>query len=752
MKFKLSVITIATLSIINSSLIYAQPVTEFGSIIVDDTELKAKNLESVQSSPVQASLDISRPVVELPKDYFDNNIYPTDSWATAASSIAPSMYAIPFNGPGGGDEKISVRGFADASDTFTMQFDGIPFSDTNDPSHHSQVFFPSPFIGSMVIDRSPGGASTLGTANYGGVIGIISKPLTDKQEATLYGNYGSFNTSLVGGEFQTGSIGEHNTRMSFNVHEAQSDGYLTNFWTHRDAGDFKLQSDLTKDTQLTVFLSTLTWKTNSTDSPYQLAVNALPNAPYNLSNKSLYKSDNYFQQSTDPTLKNYTGYNNQTVSTLFNYIGINSNLGSGWKLDDKLYYLSYNNQEHYTSNTDALPSNTAYSGSTRGGIDKLNSYETVGNITRLTLDTQSGILRTGLWLQNSNTNRHQLYMDVGSNTYADPAQVQNTKVNQNFSQVTVQPYAEFEWKATESLRITPGIKYNIYQIGMNDMSSTKTCSSSNTLISNCPSNIASATYNDVLPFLDARYFIQKNWNVYGQFAKGDVVPSSSVLDVAGTVTTPPPPVRTNTIQTGTVYQSSKVMLDFDVYYTLADSSYTAVSDGTGGYAYIPSDAVIYKGVEGQVNYVLGSGFNLYGNASLMRANYDNAAGLSAAYVPNDMETLALMYKKNKINSSISVKRIGSMWVDDASGNHQFYQLDPIYLTNLIFNYTFDSLPGFAKSVKIKAGVDNIFDKRYLTAYTPGSGSVAGSAPGTLTTDTIQMNSGRAMFVGLEAKF
>jgi iron complex outermembrane receptor protein len=750
MKFKLSALTIATISIFNTSFINAQPVTEFGSIIVDDKELKAKDLQSVKTSPVQATLDVSRPVVELPKDYFDNNIYPTDSWATAASMIAPSMFAIPFNGPGGGDEKISIRGFADASDTFTMQFDGIPFSDTNDPSHHSQVFFPSPFIGSMVIDRSPGGASTLGTANYGGVIGIISKPLTEKQEATLYGNYGSFNTSLVGGEFQTGSLGDHNTRMFFNVHTAKSDGYLTSFYTHRDAGDFKLQSDLTRDTQLTVFLSTLTWRTNSTDYPGQLAVNALPNAPYNLTHTSLYKSDDYFQQSTDPTQKNYTGYNNQTVSTLFNYIGINSNLGSGWKLDDKLYYLSYNNQEYYTTNTDA--SSNAYAGSTRGGLDKLNSYETVGNITRLTLDTQSGVLRTGLWLQNSNTNRHQLYMDVGSGTYANTSLVQNTKVNQNFSQVTVQPYAEYEWKATDSLRVTPGIKYNIYQIGMNNMPSTKTCTyNSTTPISNCASNIASATYNDVLPFLDARYFIQKNWNVYGQFAKGDVIPSSSVLDVAGNVTTPPPPVRTNTFQTGTVYQSSKVMLDFDIYYTHADSSYTSVPDGNGGYAYIPSDAVIYKGVEGQANYILGAGFNIYGNASLLRANYDNAAGLSAAYVPNDMETLALMYKKDKINTSISVKRIGSMWVDSSSGNHQFYQLDPIYLTNLIFNYTFDSVPGFAKSIKVKAGIDNIFNQRYITAYTPGS-TIVGSAPGTTTTDTIQMNSGRAMFVGLEAKF
>ena len=729
---------------------YSQPVTEFGSIIIEDKALKAKEFESVKSSPVQSTLDVSRPVVEIPKDFFENNIYPTASFATAASSIAPSMVSIPFNGPGGFDERIAIRGFADANDTFTLQFDGIPFSDTNDPSHHSQVFFPAPFIGGMVVDRSPGGASTLGTANYGGVIGILSKPLENTRSGSVYGNYGSFNTTLIGAEYQSGisENSEHNTKFTFNAHEAKTDGYLSNSWMKRDAGSFKLESELTKDTKFTIFLSALIWHSNSTDNPSQLAVNAL-SSPANSSYSSYYKGDNYFQ-SLDPTRKDNANYNMQDINTTFNYLGINSNLGSGWKLDDKLYYMSYNNQEKYTKNTDAATTGL-YSGSTSGGVDKLNSYQTFGNITRLTLDTDSGQLRTGLWLQHSSTRRHQFAMDVGSNTYADPSLTASTIVNQQFFQNTIQPYVEFEFKVNDKLRITPGFKYNIYSIDMNNFPSSKVCTSTN--ISGCSSQYnSSATYNDPLPFLEARYFIEKNWNVYGQYAKGDVIPSSSVLDVTKTVNVPPAPVRTNTVQFGTVYQTPAFMFDFDVYYTTADSSYAKVVDGNGGYTYTPSDAVIYKGIEAQANYVLGGGFNLYGNASLLRANYDNAAGLSAASVPNDIETLALMYKKNEINASILVKRVGPQWVDSSDASiHQFYQLDPIYLTSLQFNYTMNNVAPYIKSLRLRAGIDNLFDKRYIFAYTPGS-SVAGSAPGTTTTDTVQLNSGRAIFAGLEARF
>jgi len=46
-----------------------------------------------------------------------------------------------------GDTKTFFRGFKDG--TYNMTFDGIPFNDTNDPTHHSWVWFPRRSLGAQ---------------------------------------------------------------------------------------------------------------------------------------------------------------------------------------------------------------------------------------------------------------------------------------------------------------------------------------------------------------------------------------------------------------------------------------------------------------------------------------------------------------------------------------------------------------------------------------------------------------------------
>jgi polyisoprenoid-binding protein YceI len=53
--------------------------------------------------------------------------------------------------------------------------DGIPFNDTNSPTHHSWAFFPSQFIAGIDFDRSPGSAATIGPTNFGGSINLLSR-------------------------------------------------------------------------------------------------------------------------------------------------------------------------------------------------------------------------------------------------------------------------------------------------------------------------------------------------------------------------------------------------------------------------------------------------------------------------------------------------------------------------------------------------------------------------------------------------
>ena len=88
-----------------------------------------------------------------------------------------------------------------------MTFDGIPFNDTNDPTHHSWVFFPAQTIGSTVFDRSPGSAASIGPSTYGGSVNLLSRSLTPEQQLNGTVSYGSFNTRLFDVEFDSGRLG-----------------------------------------------------------------------------------------------------------------------------------------------------------------------------------------------------------------------------------------------------------------------------------------------------------------------------------------------------------------------------------------------------------------------------------------------------------------------------------------------------------------------------------------------------------------
>ena len=90
--------------------------------------------------------------------------------------IVPGAFTTSSDGVGLGQSKTYFRGFQDGD--YNIDFDGIPFYDTNTPTHHSWAFFPSQWIGGVDFDRSPGTASTIGPTPFGGSIHLLSKPLT----------------------------------------------------------------------------------------------------------------------------------------------------------------------------------------------------------------------------------------------------------------------------------------------------------------------------------------------------------------------------------------------------------------------------------------------------------------------------------------------------------------------------------------------------------------------------------------------
>jgi iron complex outermembrane receptor protein len=115
--------------------------------------------EEIKSAPSQGSLSARMPESIISENFVRNFTPPQSDYAQIVA-LSPGSYSVAPNGPGLGDTKTNFRAFSDVQ--LTIKFDGIPFNDTNDSSHHSWVFFPAPFTGGAEFDRSPGTAASIG--------------------------------------------------------------------------------------------------------------------------------------------------------------------------------------------------------------------------------------------------------------------------------------------------------------------------------------------------------------------------------------------------------------------------------------------------------------------------------------------------------------------------------------------------------------------------------------------------------------
>ena len=95
------------------------------------------------------------------------------------------------------------------------------------------------------------------------------------------------------------------------------------------------------------------------------------------------------------------------------------------------------------------------------GIDKQNKYRVWGGIFKGEKAFDAGLLRAGLWLDQSNTDRHQYDRDLTLGVIPNPVEKtapfdvlfhQLSKIN------SLQPFAEFELEPVAGLTVTPGIK------------------------------------------------------------------------------------------------------------------------------------------------------------------------------------------------------------------------------------------------------------------------------------------------------
>lgn len=558
--------------------------------------------------------------------------------------IVPGAFTTSANGVGLGQSKTYFRGFPDGD--YDIDFDGIPFYDTNTPTHHSWAFFPSQWIGGVDFDRSPGTASTIGPTPFGGSIHLLSKPLVSEMDVRGTFSYGTWNTKLYDGAYNSGNFGlfggAKKSNLFVDVHHMSSDGYQSFNYNERSAGSLLYQYTFSPKTVLTGFSGVVHLNSNGpnisstrcmlygaqTGYTCNSADTANGLLPYTGAGIKFLMTNN-----SDPTSWFDYQYNVYQVPTDFEYGSLKSEFGKGWYFEVKPYTYNYDNGEKYSNATPitevtqaqavanpslvpgAIVAGTGskavayYDGvaiapcdvgvTKKGitalpcGIDKYNSYRKYGETSTITQTSGFGVFRAGMWYEWAETNRHQYPSDPLNNWADQPL----PKFNESFWTNSYQPFAEYEFHVTPKLNITPGGKLAYYTFDIlhhaDDGATVGELSCYPNTTAACSATITNTgSFLALLPSFDINYRAMPNWAVYAQVATGSVVPPSATYDYLQTVesststlptlATPPKQQKNTTYQVGSVYKGQRITLDADAYYIRFQSGFSSTIDNTAG--------------------------------------------------------------------------------------------------------------------------------------------------------------------------
>jgi iron complex outermembrane receptor protein len=623
-------------------------------------------------APMDAVLTAASARTEINAAFINNFTSPVADYGEIVA-MAPGTVTVSSDGVGLGQSKTYFRGFPDGD--YDIDFDGVPFYDTNTPTHHSWAFFPTQAIGSVDFDRSPGTASTIGPTPFGGSIHLLSKDLSPLQNLRINIASGSFNTYLYDVQYDSGSFGPgHRINFTADVHHLQSHGYQSLNNQNQNAGDIKFQYKISDKTVLdgysgVIWLDANTPNFSATrcqmygvpyDGSYSCALTGGPGGLYPETGAGI---SFLLTNNSDPLLYLDTQYNFYHVPTDFEYVHVKHEFGHNFILEFKPYTYNYDNSEKYANATTITEASTingskTYLGLTiapcntivakKGvyaepcGVDKYNSYRKYGETSELSQESKYGILRAGFWYEWANTNRHQYP--------SDPLTNWTDQTLPNFAETFVtdsyQPFVEYQWHATSKLTVTPGVKFAYYTIGTKQFADdgktvgcfiSTVCNPAVTTGINPQAFVSNGgSYFATLPSGSINYRIRNNWSAYFQGATGSIVPPSNVFDYNQGVTGALLPVKSlpqqqknTTYQAGTVMKLKNVTFDADYYNIHFDNSYSSFTDPTTGEpVYYNQPASISQGFEFEANLNLSHGLGFYANDSYVHATYSGSLAVS----------------------------------------------------------------------------------------------------------------------------
>jgi len=288
---------------------------------------------------------------------------------------------------------------------------------------------------------------------------------------------------------------------------------------------------------------------------------------------------------------------------------------------------------------------------------------------------------------------------------------------------TVQPYVQYDWKATDDITVSPGVRYSEVTRRID--------APLNKVSPPVPLN-AEATYHATLPSIAIHDRLSDSWSAYAQAAKGFLAPPIDVIQVNGSRGLSPETTRN--YQLGTAYAARELTFGADVYY-IDFSNYISetevATDNGKENTFVNGGGAIYKGAEFEATWALTHALSLYGNASYNKATY-KGGDVQIAGTPKVTAALGLLYSGDDgYFGSLMGKFLGHQYgVDnttDDEGNLVFHNDERIagyFSVDAAAGYRTDKGPAGTKGFSISVDVNNLFNVHKFTGYA-GTQAVSG---------------------------
>jgi iron complex outermembrane receptor protein len=711
-------------SLIAQSIPAAKPTSTDRILRLQEFEVTEARTSAATMAPTESRLVATQPESIISLQTIQNSIAPTADYAMIAA-LSPSVTNFSTNGPGLNESKPTLRGFNDGQ--YNVTIDGIPFGDGNDYTHHTTSYFPAKLLGRVTVDRGPGTASTIGMATFGGTIAMETKDPRTEASFVPTLSLGSWNTKLAHFEANTGILPRTNgASLIASYQYMDSDGYRTFGTLRRNTYFFKYLQPLGRSTTLSFMGEYNNIKFNN------------PNASP-LTGTQIQTLGRNFGSTNDPASLDYYGYNYQVKQTDTAFIALDSDLGGGWRLHDKVYTFSYNNSSHESPARNGGA--TIVNGRTVAGTDlagrfKVNSVRAVGNTFAVAHADDVGVFKTGVWFDYQFGPRYQYALDYNTANaqrlgmvampagYLDPlapATKGGYVYNMHYYTHTWEPYVEYAWRPLPNLTFTPGLKYMRIKRSIEaPINQTR--------------NLLPAYYTEVygktLPLALANYRIAQHWSAYAQYASGLLTPPLAFFQEDNPQLNRVKPQTTTNYQLGTVYKTNRFNADFAGYFirshnlpvVIPNPATNPAPNGTNS----PNDTITYVargayyyGLEAQGTYYLGAGLSAFANASRNYGTYegskrriDSLAQMTAGY--------GFVYDHKGFFASLMAKYSGRYTTYTATPASPDLPLAPGTLSIVQGGYTLHDLAlgygaklqrgGFIKSYKARLQINNLFDR------------------------------------------